>query len=171
MASMMIWNSVIMSNQIPWGAAQSSQESLLEMIRPLIHIEAGNTLPNLPGKWQLNWESECLQGFIPQITKSMIIACDQISSNNQKTQSTLSQWLTVHSSALSWQISNMTNIYIHSLLLGNQTPMFQHSLASFKVASRSWTLGMLPSMLSKYSAVLAKWVFTLWSSSSIASLK
>jgi hypothetical protein len=39
---------------IPLGAAQSSQESLLEMIRPLIHIEAGNTLPNLPGKWQLN---------------------------------------------------------------------------------------------------------------------
>jgi hypothetical protein len=78
---MMIWNSLIMSNQIPWGAAQSSQESLLEMIRPLIHIEAGNTLPNLPGKWQLNWECECLQGLIPQIPKSMT-ACDQTSSNN-----------------------------------------------------------------------------------------
>ena len=77
----MIWNSVIMSNQTPWGAAQSSQESLLEMIRPLIHIEAGNTLPNLPGKWQLNWECECLQGFIPQIPKSMT-TCDQTSSNN-----------------------------------------------------------------------------------------
>ena len=60
------------------------------------------------------------------------------------TWSALSQYLPVHSSALSWQISNMTNIYIHSLLLGNQTPMFQHSLASFKVASRSWTLGIPP---------------------------
>ena len=39
----------------------------------------------------------------------------------------------------------MTNVYIYSLLLGNQTPMFQHSLASFKVASRSWTLGIPPS--------------------------
>ena len=129
-----------MSSQIPWDAAQSSQESLLEMIGPLIHIEAGNTLPNLPGKWQLNWESKCLQGFIPEIRKSMI-ACNQ-ASNNHKTQSTLSQYLTVHSSALSWEISEMTNIYIHSLLLGNQTPLFQPSLASFKVASRSWTLGI-----------------------------
>ena len=157
-----------MSSQIRRGAAQSSQELLLDMIRPLIHIEAGNTLPNLPGKWQLNWECECLQGLIPQIPKSMT-ACDQTSSNNHSI-STESIFNSIQCSALSWEISEMTNIYIHSLLLGNQTPMFQHSLASFKVTSRSWTLGIPLSLLWKYSAVLAKWVFTLWSSISIASL-
>ena len=163
----MIWQ--VVSCQVKFHGVQHNQvkscswiwSGLWSTLRLVTHCQ---TFP-ASGNWIEN--VNVCRVWSPKSPRAWLLV---IKLHQTTTQSALSQYLTVHSSALSWQISNMTNIYIHSLLLGNQTPMFQHSLASFKGTSRSWTLGIPPSLLWKYSAVLAKWVFTLWSSISIASL-
>ena len=149
-ASTMIWK--VVSCQVKFHGVQHNKVKSCSWTwsGPWSILRLGTPIFPASGNWSEN--VNVCRVSSPKSPRALLLV---IKFHQTTTQSALSQYLTVHDSALAWQISNLTNIYIHSALsnVSTFTCLIQSSQPFLNTEHP-------PSILWKYSALLAKWVFT-----------